>query len=140
MNFAKFLIVLAIIVVIGGLGFYQLSFKKSQIPAPSTSSNHTLSPSSTPYPNTQSAVEAFLAKKYNKPVFEVKVVVNKEVPGFASGTVTFGQGGPGEVGAWLAVLGNGWDVVWDGNGNVDCTKMRTQYGFPDTILKPNYCN
>jgi hypothetical protein len=91
-------------------------------------------------PDTQQAIQAVLAKKYKKSLSEVKVTVNKEVPGFAAGTVMFGTGGPGEAGAWLAVLSNGWDVVWDGNGNVDCNKMRQDYGFPDTILKPNFCN
>lgn len=96
--------------------------------------------SPTPSPDTKSAVSAVLAKKYNKPASEVKVTISKEVPGFASGSVSFGAGGPGEGGMWLAVLGNGWDVVWDGNGNVDCNKMRNTYGFPDTILKPNFCD
>lgn len=91
-------------------------------------------------PDTASAIAAFLAKKYQKPVSDVHVTVSKEVPGFAAGSVLFGQGGPGEGGMWLAVLGNGWEVVWDGNGNVDCQKMRTEYGFPDTILKPNFCD
>lgn len=135
----KILIILGFL-VLGGAGYYQLSSQKSQAPLPSASPIQTLKPSSTPFPNTQSAIEAFLANKYKKPVPEVKVRVDKEVMGFASGTVSFGEGGPGEVGAWLAVLGNGWDVVWDGNGNVDCDKMRAQYSFPDTILKPNFCN
>ena len=105
---------------------------------PSPTAQETISPTS--YPDTQTAIQAFLAKKYNKPVSEVKVTVTKEVQGYAAGSVLFGQGGPGEGGMWLAVLGNGWKVVWDGNGNVDCTKMRQEYGFPDTILKPNFCD
>lgn len=95
---------------------------------------------SSPVPGTEKAVQAFLANKYKKPISEVKVTVQKEAPGFAAGSVSFGQGGPGEGGMWLAVAGNQWDVVWDGNGNVDCNKMRQQYGFPDTILKPNFCD
>jgi len=96
-------------------------------------------PNSTAYPDTQHAIQDILAKKYNKPLSEVKVTVEKEVEGFAAGSVLLGQGGPGEGGMWLAVLGNGWSVAWDGNGNVDCSKMREQYGFPDTILVPNFC-
>lgn len=91
-------------------------------------------------PTTDQAIQAILAKKYNKQLSEVAVKVNKEVPGFAAGSVLFGQGGPGEGGMWLAVLGNGWEVVWDGNGSVDCNKMRQVYGFPDVILKPNFCD
>ncbi len=105
---------------------------------PTQTTQKTISP--TPFPDTKSAIQAFLANKYKKPISEVKITVAKEVSGFASGSVLFGQGGTGEGGMWLAVLGNGWNVVWDGNGNVNCNKMRQQYGFPDTILKPNFCN
>jgi putative hemolysin len=95
---------------------------------------------SSPVPGTEKAIQAFLADKYKKPLSEVKVTIQKEAPGYAAGSVLFGQGGPGEGGMWLAVAGNQWNVVWDGNGNVDCNKMRQQYGFPDTILKPNFCD
>lgn len=94
----------------------------------------------TPSPTTESAVQSFLANKYSKPLSDVHVTIEKEVPGYAYGSVLFGQGGPGEGGMWIATLGNGWSVVWDGNGNVDCTKMRQDYGVPDTILVPNFCN
>lgn len=133
MKFIKILTILAIITVIS-FGLYQNMSKT--LPTKTTQGN--VSPIS--FPDTKSAITDFLSKKYNKPISQVKVTVGKEVPGFASGTVSFAQGGPGEVGAWLAVLGNGWQVVWDGNGNVDCNKMRQDYGFPDTILKPNFCN
>lgn len=145
MNLTKSLIILAIVVV-GGFGYFLFSQNRKITYAPNLSSSVTPTPivqenvSPTPYPDAQSAIAAFLAKKYNKPMSEVKVTVTKEVPGFAAGSVLFGQGGPGEGGMWLAVLGNGWKVVWDGNGNVDCTKMRQEYGFPDTILKPNFCD
>lgn len=128
----------------GVVGFYLVSNRQLSnrnilgSPAPTQKVQETTSP--TPYPDTKSAIAAFLANKYNKPVSDVHVAVDKEVPGYAAGTVLFGQGGPGEAGAWLALLGNGWDVVWDGNGNVDCNKMRQQYGFPDSILKPNFCD
>lgn len=143
MNLTKNIIIL-IIIAAAGFGFFlfsqnrQIAYQPNFLPSTTPTAQVTVSP--TPYPDTKSAIAAFLAKKYNKPVSEVKVTVTKEVQGFASGSVIFGQGGPGEVGMWLAVLGNGWDVVWDGNGNVDCTKMRETYGFPDTILKPNFCN
>ncbi len=141
--------VLAMILFVGlpFTGFY-IGYKYNQSLNPITTVNYPPYPSTsqkqsspTPYQqNTQSKITAFLAKKYQKPISEVHVTVLKEVQGFASGSVLFGQGGPGEGGMWLAVLSNGWNVVWDGNGNVDCPKMRTTYGFPDTILKPNFCN
>ena len=96
--------------------------------------------SSIPVPGTEKAIQEILANKYNKPLSEVKVTIQKEAPGFASGSVLFGQDEQGEGGLWLAVAGNQWDVVWDGNGSIDCNKMRQEYGFPDTILKPNFCD
>lgn len=151
MKFLKTFIIL-LILILGGLGYYQFSTKKqavvtpnplpsttlTSIPIPTPTTQKTVSP--TPFPDTQTTIQALLAKKYNKPLSEVKVTVDKEIPGFASGSVLFGQGGPGEGGMWLAVLGNGWEVVWDGNGNVDCAKMRQNFGFPDTILQPNFCD
>jgi len=95
---------------------------------------------SSPIPGTEKTIQAFLAEKYKRPTSEVKITIQKEAPGFAAGSVSFGQDGQGEGGMWLAVAGNQWDVVWDGNGAVDCNKMRQQYGFPDTILKPNFCD
>lgn len=143
MNLTKGLVIVLILAA-AGYGYFLYSQNKLGTPSatpiatPVSTSKAAVSP--TPFPDTKSAIAAFLAKKYNRPVSEVNVTVDKEVPGFAAGTVLFGEGGPGEAGAWLAVLGNGWEVVWDGNGNVDCNKMRQQYGFPDTILKPNFCN
>lgn len=133
MKFIKALIVLTILAA-GLFGYYWFSIRKQDV------STQVPSPSPTPFPDTQHAIQAFLANKYKKSISEVKVTVDKEVQGFAAGSVLFGQGGPGEGGMWLAVLGNGWEVVWDGNGNVDCNKMRQEFGFPDTILKPNFCN
>ncbi|HLE49037.1 MAG TPA: hypothetical protein VI819_03340 [Patescibacteria group bacterium] len=141
----KPLIVLVVLAVLG-FGYYLFFAKQKVANMPVTLPSGTPTPvaqgiiSPTPYPDTQHAIAAFLANKYQKPISEVKVTVVKEIPGFASGSVLFGQGGPGEGGMWLAILGNGWEVVWDGNGNVDCTKIRQQYGFPDTILKPNFCD
>jgi len=132
-------LILLVIVAVLGLGYYFLSVNKQATNTiPTKTTQAVVSP--TPYLNTQQAIAAILANKYLRPISEVNVTVDKEVPGFAAGSVLFGQGGPGEGGMWLAVLENGWMVVWDGNGNVDCDKIRQDYGFPDTILKPNFCN
>lgn len=86
-------------------------------------------------------IQYALAAKYNKPVDKVKITITKQDGGYVSGSVLFGEGGPGEGGMFLArKAGNIWEVVFDGNGNVDCHKMRQEYGFPDTILKPNFCD
>ena len=81
-----------------------------------------------------------LAEKYNKPIGEVNVTVIKSDATHAAGSVLFGQGGPGEGGLFLAVkIGNDWQLAYDGNGSIDCKKMREQYKFSDAILKPNFC-
>ncbi len=86
-------------------------------------------------------IQSLLAKKYNKPVGEVKITITKQDGNYVSGGVLFGQGGPGEGGIFLArKVGNIWEVVFDGNGSIDCLKMRQTYNFPDSILKPNFCD
>ncbi len=93
------------------------------------------------YTNVSQEIQYLLAKKYNKPVEEVKITISKQDDNYAGGSVLFGQGGPGEGGMFLArKVENIWEVVFDGNGNVDCNKMRQEFGFPDSILKPNFCN
>lgn len=146
MRLNKRIFLLLTIVVAVGVGYFlftqnkQTAYPSNILPPTSSAPTAPETTSPTPYPDTKSAIAAFLANKYSKPITDVHVTVTKEVQGFASGSVLFGQGGPGEGGMWLAVLGNGWNVVWDGNGNVDCTKMRQEFGIPDTILKPNFCN
>lgn len=145
MRLVSSLVIVVVFLAIGS-AVYLSSVKNQKIDTPNIlpsakptqATLKTVSPASSP--DTKSAIQSVLADKYKKPLSEVQVTVGKEVQGFASGSVLFGQGGPGEGGMWLALLGNGWQVVWDGNGNVDCNKMRQQYGFPDTILKPNFCD
>ena len=85
--------------------------------------------------STAEAIQSALAQKYGKPTSDVHVTVSQEIQGFAKGTVSYGAGGPGEVGAWLAYQGNGWHVAWDGNGTPDCGALKNQYGIPDSICK-----
>ncbi len=86
-------------------------------------------------------IQYLLAKKYNRPIEEVKITILKQDDNYVGGSVLFGNGGPGEGGMFLArKVDNLWEVVFDGNGNVDCNKMRQEFGFPDAILKPNFCD
>lgn len=91
--------------------------------------------------NVGGEIQKILAKKYNKTPEEVKITISKQDGDFAGGSVLFGQGGLGEGGIFLARKAAGvWEVVFDGNGSIDCAKMRQTYGFPDSILKPNFCD
>ena len=90
--------------------------------------------------NVQLQIESLLATKYNKSVSDVKVTIAKQDDNYVAGSVTFDKGGPGEVGLVLAAkIKDVWTLVYDGNGSIDCNKMRQVYKFPDSILKPNYC-
>ncbi len=85
------------------------------------------------------AVTNILTKKYNLEKNKVSVQVNKQFGDFASGSVGFGEEMGG--GGWLAKKIDGkWEVIWDGNGAVDCQKLRTEFNFPDEILKPSFCD
>ena len=76
-------------------------------------------------------VQRILADKYRKALSEVSVTVIRSDGSHAAGSVTFGQGGPGEGGMFLAIkTGGKWEVVYDGNGSIDCAKMRQQYQLP----------
>ncbi len=83
-------------------------------------------------------IRYILSLKYEKPVEDVNVTVSKAVDTFVSGSVKFGGAGGGQ---FLAYQKDGvWMVVYDGNGSIDCDQMRNEYGFPDVILKPNFCD
>ncbi len=85
------------------------------------------------------AVTKALVKKYNWEANKVSTQVNKEVGDFASGSMGFGEEMGG--GGWLArKVDDKWEVVWDGNGAVDCKQLRNEFKFPDEILKPGFCN
>ncbi len=89
--------------------------------------------------NVKEAVTKLLIEKYNWEEDKVSVQVNKEVGDFATGSVGFGSEIGG--GGWLVKRIEGkWQLVWDGNGSVDCQKLRTEYEFPDEILKPGFCD
>jgi hypothetical protein len=92
------------------------------------------------YANIEEEIQYFLANKYSKSTEEVIVNITKQIESHVAGSVKFGP----EVsagGLFLAVqFGNMWEVVYDGNGSIDCEKMRIEYNFPDEILKPNFCD
>lgn len=93
------------------------------------------------YENLEQEIEYLLAEKHNTSAEDVHVTIDKQYEKHASGSVSFGEGGVGEKGMFLAAeIDNIWSVLFDGNGSVDCEQMRLQYGFPDEILQPNFCD
>lgn len=92
------------------------------------------------YASTEQEIQYFLAGKYNKPIDEVTVTITKQTENHMAGSVKFGPAAS-TGGMFLAVRsGNIWEIVYDGNGSVDCARLKTEYNFPDEILKPNFCD
>lgn len=91
--------------------------------------------------NVEEEIQSLLAKKYYKSANDVTVTITKQDGNFVSGGVKFTSDGSGAGGALLArKVNDKWELVFDGNGGVDCNELRQKYGFPDTILKPNFCD
>jgi len=90
----------------------------------------------------EQVVQEILARKYEKTLEETTVQVLKYTGNHATGSVRFGPPGMlGEGGAFLAAkLDSQWQVVYDGNGAVNCQKMKEEYGFSLEILRPQFCD
>jgi hypothetical protein len=87
-------------------------------------------------------IKEILAVKYKKTMSDVIVNITKSDETHVAGSVSFLMDGQfSEGGAFLAVKEKDiWNVVFDGNGSINCATMRLQYGFSDEILKPNFCD
>jgi len=84
-------------------------------------------------------LQKIFIRKYPKYADTAQVVVDQEAGNYARGSIIFENGAPG--GLFLAVKNEGlWKIVFEGNGAPDCVKLRTEYGFPDALLKPNICD
>ncbi len=91
------------------------------------------------YTSPAQEVQYILAEKYEKPVSDVTIRVTKQTDAHMAGSVSFSMQGrlpePGESGMFLAVKeGNAWNVVYDGNGSVDCGMLKSTYHFPADVL------
>ncbi len=73
-------------------------------------------------------IQQEFSKKYDKPVDNVNLTINKIVGNFARGSITF-KGARGGAG-WLAAKQDGsWILVFDGNGIIPCADV-APYDFP----------
>ncbi|MDD3498644.1 MAG: hypothetical protein PHH24_04065 [Candidatus Moranbacteria bacterium] len=88
----------------------------------------------------ENAIISFLADKYDKDESEVTLNITREEGNYVRGGVTFAPGGIGDSGMFLATNYEGeWLVVYDGNGNPDCDKLKNTYEFPQAILE-GFCD
>jgi hypothetical protein len=89
-------------------------------------------------PQDEQGIKQAFVDKYNKPLTDITVQISQNDGTYAKGSVTFGQGGPGEGGYFFAYKKDGgWKVVADGNGSVSCRYLK-YYGFPDSMTD-NFC-
>lgn len=89
----------------------------------------------------EQSIREQLATKYQKNLDEINIKINKKEENQVAGSVTFSEEGIASGGLFLAINKNDvWQVVYDGNGSIDCNKMRQEYGFSDYILSPNFCD
>ena len=90
------------------------------------------------YERAEQEIQYLLAKKYNKPVADVTVTVVKKSDDYMAGKVSFtteGLPNPGEGGMFLAAKqDNVWELVYDGNGSIDCENIKANYKFPAEML------
>jgi len=84
------------------------------------------------YASDEEALHYIIADLISKNPDEVTVTITKQEEGFARGNISFGPGTPG--GMYLAVkAGNTWEIVYHGNGSVDCQDL-AQRNFPKDLL------
>lgn len=79
-------------------------------------------------------IKTALASKYNKTLDEIYIKISHENPQYAVGSVKFDQN-EGSGGAFLAAKISGkWELIYDGNGSIDCNKIKQTYEFPKEML------
>lgn len=95
-----------------------------QSPSPSVSAV----PSADPGGSVEQAMKRALAEKYRREVGDIELTVNKNIGGYAQGSVSFA----GEMGGALwfgADTEDGWVLVHDGQGPAECSTLE-KYGLP----------
>lgn len=79
----------------------------------------------------KAAVKQQLVIEHGNSAEGLVITIYKIEGDFARGMATEQGGG----GIWLArKVGGSWQLVFDGNGVPDCTKLKTTYLFPATVL------
>ena len=80
------------------------------------------------------AIKDLFIKKYNKKTDEVTITINQQDATHIRGGVKFGASGVGEGGIFLAAKVNGvWQLIFDGNGQIDCALV-APYNFPADMI------
>jgi len=86
----------------------------------------------------EQGIKQAFAEKYTKSTEDITIQISQNDGSYAFGSVTFGQGGPGEGGYFFAYKKDGiWKIAADGNGTVSCRYLN-YYGFPESLTK-DFC-
>lgn len=108
--------------------------EESPLPSPSTESAVDL-------PEQEETVEEqitrALADKHGWDAGQLEVTVSKRMGEYAQGGVRM----KGEMGGggWFAVMvGEEWQIVWDGNGTVMCEQLREYMDYPTELIPECY--
>lgn len=100
----------------------------------STQTSVSFTPSPTPIDETSaivSAVRAGLVIEHGQDAASMNISVSKIEGGYAQGGATASGGG----GAWFAAKVNGnWVLVWDGNGQINCSNLTRYPNFPTDMI------
>ena len=78
-------------------------------------------------------ITSALALKHNKQASEVFIEIDNENTKYARGNVRY-ETTEGEAGMFMAVKNEKWEIVFDGNGGVDCERIKQSYQFPAEML------
>jgi len=82
-----------------------------------------------------------LAIKYNQAINEIKVNILRYDENHLVGAIDLAPKAEGGQGMFLAIKDNSdWKLVYDGNGSVDCDKIKNDWGFSSDLLKPEFCD
>jgi hypothetical protein len=95
------------------------------------------------YSSDEQAVQYLLAQKYNKLAADITLRIKEKTTDYMSGTAFFATKGlpaPGEGGLFLAArVDNQWQIVYSGNGSIDCNFIKNNYHFPQNMLR-GFCD
>jgi len=87
---------------------------------------------------TVKAIQKILIAKYPRYAKTLAVNVRQQTDDYAVGAISFEPDAPG--GQYLAVkINENWQFVYEGNGSIDCDKIKQTYQFPLEMLA-DFCD
>jgi hypothetical protein len=130
--------VTAVIVFLGATVYYKglpsfPSYNKTPVSTESAVAEVTPSPLPVADESADLAIfiKAALILKHGSNAESLNVTVSKIEGNYASG----GASGQGGGGMWFAAkVGGVWKLVWDGNGQINCTDIAPYPGFPNSMI------